>query len=70
MKKEWYINFYRQMVSKCSGFITDEFLGRAVYSNGCEILNEKDITFNYGSDSVTLRAIAFQPLQVHNKALG
>jgi hypothetical protein len=48
----------------------DQFLGRGIYSKGCEILNEEDITFNYGADSVTLRAIAFKPLQVHNKALG
>jgi hypothetical protein len=48
----------------------DEFMGRGIYSNGCEILNEEDITFNYGSDTVTLKAIAFKPLQVQNKALG
>jgi hypothetical protein len=48
----------------------EEFPGRGIYSGSCEILNEEDITFNYGSDSVTLRAIAFKPLKVHNRALG
>jgi hypothetical protein len=52
------------------GIFRDQFLGRGIYSKGCEILNEEDITFNYGSDSATLRAIALKPLKVHNKALG
>jgi hypothetical protein len=48
----------------------NQFLGRTSYARRCEILNEEDITFNYGSDTVTLKAIAFKPLQVQNKALG
>ncbi len=48
----------------------DHFLGRGIYSRSCEILNEEYITFNYGSDTVKLKAIALKPLQVKNKALG
>ena len=48
----------------------NEFLGRTSYARRCEILNEQDITFNYGSDRDTLRAIVLKPLQVRNNALG
>ena len=48
----------------------NQFLGMTSYASRCEILNEKDITFNYGSDSDTLKAFAIKPLQIHNKALG
>jgi len=50
--------------------IRNEFLGTTSYAGRCEILNEEDITFNYGSDSDTLRAFALKPLEIHNKALG
>jgi hypothetical protein len=48
----------------------NQFLGRTSYARRCEIINEHDITFNYGSDKDTLIAIAFKPLQVRNNALG
>jgi hypothetical protein len=48
----------------------NQFLGMTSYSTRCKILNEEDITFNYGSDTVTLKAFALKPLQIHNKALG
>jgi hypothetical protein len=48
----------------------NEFLGRTSYARRCEILNEHDITFNYGSDGDTLIAYALQPLQIRNNALG
>ena len=48
----------------------EQFLGRTQYARRCNILNEEDITFNYGYDSVILRAFALKPLQVENNALG
>lgn len=48
----------------------NEFLGRTSYAMRCEILNEQDITFNYGSDRDTLIAIALKPIQIRNEALG
>lgn len=48
----------------------NQFLGMTSYAGRCEILNEEDITFNYGSESDTLKAVALKPLQIHNKALG
>jgi hypothetical protein len=48
----------------------EQFLGKTQNARRCNILNEQDITFNYGSDSVILRAFALKPLQVENKALG
>ena len=44
--------------------------GRTSYARRCEILNEEDITFNYGSDRDTLIAYALKPLQIRNDALG
>ena len=48
----------------------NQFLGRTSYARRCEILNEEDITFNYGSDWDTLIAYALKPLQIRNGALG
>jgi hypothetical protein len=48
----------------------DEFLGVTAIAKSCEIMNEKDITFNYGSDRDTLKAFASKPIVINNKALG
>jgi hypothetical protein len=48
----------------------EQFLGRTIYARRCEILNEQDLTFNYGFDNDTLVASALNPLQVRNEALG
>jgi hypothetical protein len=48
----------------------EQFLGKTVYARRCAILNEEDITFNYGSDSDTLKAFTLKPLVVRNDALG
>lgn len=47
-----------------------EFLGTSANAQNCIILNESDITFNYGSDRDTLKAFAFKPLQIINQKLG
>ena len=47
-----------------------EFLGSTSNSRNCEILNEDDISFNYGSDKDTLRAFALKPIQIFNTSLG
>jgi len=47
-----------------------EFLGTSANAQDCEILNERDITFNYGSDRDTLKAFALKPLQIINRKLG
>ncbi len=46
------------------------FLGQTYNADHCMILNENDITFNYGSAKDTLRAYASKPLQIVNTALG
>ena len=46
------------------------FLGTTTNARNCEILNENDITFNYGSDRDTLKAFALKPILINNKALG
>jgi hypothetical protein len=48
----------------------NQFLGTTLYARKCEILNEEDITFNYGSDRDTLKAYVLKPLQIRNGALG
>jgi hypothetical protein len=48
----------------------NEFLGITSNAHKCEILNEKDITFNYDSDKDTLRAFASKPILINNMALG
>jgi len=47
-----------------------EFLGTSTNAQDCIILNESDITFNYGSDRDTLKAFASKPLQIINRKLG
>ena len=47
-----------------------EFLGTSGRARSCQILNEPDITFNYGSDQDTLVAYAYAPIQIINHALG
>lgn len=47
-----------------------EFLGSSGFARSCRILNEDELTFNYGSDQDTLRAMAYGPIQVINQALG
>ena len=46
------------------------FLGKTFNARKCEIINENDITFNYGSDDDTLKAFALKPILVNNRALG
>ena len=48
----------------------DEFLGTTDNAQQCVIINERDITFNYGSDDDTLRAYALKPILIANMALG
>jgi hypothetical protein len=48
----------------------NEFLGRTANALNCEIINENDITFNYGSDDDTLKAYASKPILIDNRALG
>ena len=47
-----------------------QFQGTTSNAKHCEILNEKDITFNYNSDSDTIKAYAMQPIKILNYALG
>lgn len=46
------------------------FLGTTENVLSCEITNEQDISFNYGSDQDTLRAFASKPILINNRALG
>lgn len=46
------------------------FLGKTKNARKCKIMNEEDITFNYGFDSDTLKAYAREPILIHNGALG
>jgi hypothetical protein len=46
------------------------FLGTTANAKLCYLLNEKDITFNYGSDDDTLKAYASKPILISNKGLG
>jgi len=48
----------------------EEFLGMTAIAKSCKIINEQDITFNYGSDRDTLKAFASKPILIYNKALG
>ena len=47
-----------------------EFLGTSAIARACELLNEEEITFNYGSDGDTIKAFASKPILIHNRALG
>ena len=46
------------------------FIGTSANARKCLILNEKDITFNYSSQSDTLKAYALKPIHIENRALG
>ena len=46
------------------------FLGTTDNANKCEIINEKDITFDYDSKTDTLKAFALKPIVINNWALG
>ena len=46
------------------------FLGSTPNARSCEITNESDITFNYDTDSDTLKVYASKPIVINNKALG
>lgn len=48
----------------------NEFIGTTKNANECVILNEEDITFNYHSKSDTIKAYAFKPILIENRALG
>jgi hypothetical protein len=61
------------LARKRSSFLNifrNEFLGRTGNARRCSILNEQDITFNYGSDQDTLKAFASKPIRIQNLALG
>lgn len=47
-----------------------QFLGTTSNAKHCEILNEKDITFNYDFESDTIKAYAMNPIRIVNYALG
>jgi len=47
-----------------------EFLGKTGNERYCEILNESDISFNYGSDKDIVKAFASEPIVVYNGSLG
>ena len=47
-----------------------EFIGTSRIQKQCQIINEEDITFNYGSDNDTLKAYARNPIQIYNGFLG
>jgi hypothetical protein len=46
------------------------FLGTTYIARNCKISNENDITFNYDSDTDTLKAFASKPILISNSALG
>ena len=54
----------------CMRIFKNEFIGLTTNSRKCYILNEEDITFNYGSDQDTLRAYASNPIHIRNLSLG
>jgi hypothetical protein len=54
----------------CMRIFKNEFIGLTSNARQCYILNEEDITFNYGSDSDTLRAFASKPIHIRNLSLG
>lgn len=54
----------------CMRIFKNEFIGLTSNARKCYILNEEDITFNYGNDSDTLRAYASKPIHIQNLALG
>ncbi len=46
------------------------FLGTTANAIYCDIINEQDISFNYGTDGDTLKAFVTKPILISNKALG
>lgn len=54
----------------CMRIFRNEFIGLTANARRCFILNEEDITFNYGSDKDTLRAYASKPIRIQNLSLG
>lgn len=48
----------------------NEFLGTTDNARSCQIINEKDITFNTGNSDDTLKAYASMPITIYNNALG
>jgi hypothetical protein len=54
----------------CMRLFKREFIGLTSNARRCYILNEQDISFNYGSDQDTLRAYASKPLRIQNLSLG
>jgi hypothetical protein len=57
--REGYLNAFKR-----------QFLGETLNSMSCEILNENDIFLSYNPDSCTLKAFAYKPILIRNKALG
>lgn len=51
-------------------FFKEEFLGTTGNASDCTILNEQDISFNYGTDRDTIKVFASMPILIDNKALG
>jgi len=47
-----------------------EFLGLSNNARKCNIMNDKDITFNYYSDKDTLKAFTSKPILIENNSLG
>jgi hypothetical protein len=63
----------RSLVRKrraCMRTFKNEFIGLTTNARNCHILNEEDITFNYGSDRDTLKAYASRPIRIRNLSLG
>lgn len=54
----------------CLRIFRREFLGSSSNAQKCHILNEEDLSFNYGSDRDTLKAYASKPLHIMNLSLG
>ena len=54
----------------CMRIVKNEFIGLTSNARKCYILNEEDITFNYGSDQDTLKAYASKPIHIRNLSLG
>ena len=47
-----------------------QFLGETLNARRCEILNEKDLIFQYLADGDILKAYSLKPLVINNEALG
>ena len=54
----------------CMRIFKNQFIGLTSNARRCYILNEEDISFNYGNDRDTLRAFASKPIHIQNLALG